>query len=209
MNKKLATTFCLLMLAASVFAQTAKEILDKTAARFSKKTAVTAGFTAENFEGGSSKGRVTGSIVIKGQDFMVNASEYKTWFNGKTQWTYLKANEEVNVSNPTADELAAMNPYAFINLYKEGYTSTVKEVKLRGKDCYEIHLKATSNKKIREALLTISKDDYAPLSIRFRQGKNQWTRLTVNSFANKSGVKDSDFVFDAKEYPKAEIIDLR
>ncbi len=48
--------------------------------------------------------------------------------NGKTQWTYLKKTNEVNVSNPTQAQQMSMNPYTFINIYKTGYKSALKTV---------------------------------------------------------------------------------
>ena len=67
-----------------------------------------------------------------------------TWYNGETQWSYMKANDEVNVSVPTPEEQQSMNPYTFVNLYKEGYHYQLKETTLRGKSCYEI-----TNRKVR------------------------------------------------------------
>ena len=78
----------------------------------------------------------------QGRKFQATTPQGIVWFDGKTQWTYVKQNGEVNISNPTAAELQAINPYNFINLYKKGYKAELKDV---GK-LYQIHLVATSAK---------------------------------------------------------------
>ena len=38
----------------------------------------------------------------------------------------MKNTNEVNVSNPTQAQQMSMNPYTFINIYKTGYNSSLK-----------------------------------------------------------------------------------
>ncbi|MDO4715297.1 MAG: LolA-like putative outer membrane lipoprotein chaperone [Bacteroidales bacterium] len=207
MKVHIALLFCTFFSATTMFAQlSATQVLDKTAARFG--SSVTAAFSADNFSGDNKTGSTSGTIAIKGKKFVISTPGYKTWFDGKTQWTYTNANEEVNVSTPTADEVARMNPTSFVYLYKQGYSATVKDVTLRGKTCYEVHLKANQGKAIKEVILTIEKSSFTPYSIRFRQGSNQWTRITINNFTNQK-TKDTAYAFNSKDYPQAEIIDLR
>ena len=110
----------------------------------------------------------------------------------------------MNISNPTAAELQAINPYNFINLYKKGYKAELKDV---GK-LYQIHLVATSAKQsIGEMFIRVDKNTFAPTILSMRKGKN-WTTITVGSF-KKAKLADSYFTFPSKDYPQAEIIDLR
>ena len=87
-------------------AQTAKEVLDKTAATVSNKGGAQASFTIS----GQSM-NASGTIAIKGKKFHATTAQATIWFDGKTQWTYMKNNDEVNISNPTESQLAAINPY--------------------------------------------------------------------------------------------------
>lgn len=181
-------------------AQNAKKILDKAASVISHKGGASANFSI-------SGGKITatnGSIRIKENKFTVNTPMAIIWFDGKTSWTYMKKNEEVNISNPTATQLTAMNPYSFINLYKNGYSCTAKN---EGSN-YEVHLTATSTgKKIEEMYITVNRTTYIPSMIRMRQG-NSWTTIKINNFKT-ANLSDAIFQFNAKDYPKAEIIDLR
>ena len=104
-----------LMIALPMSAQTAKQVLDKAAANISAKSGAKASFSIKGDQFNTS-----GSIAIKGRKFQATTPQATIWFDGKTQWTYLKKNEEVNVANPTESELATINPYNFIYMYQKG-----------------------------------------------------------------------------------------
>ena len=100
---------------------------------FTSKGGVKATFKADNFTEGNLQGSATGTMCIQGNKFQMTTPDMITWYNGETQWSYMKANDEVNVSVPTPEEQQSMNPYTFVNLYKEGYHYQLKEKTLRGK----------------------------------------------------------------------------
>lgn len=194
--KKILQTLALLLLAVAASAQTARQVLDKTAVALSNKGGITASF--------SIKGGVSGTISVKGRKFQASTPQGIVWFDGKTQWTYVEQNGEVNVSNPTAAELQAINPYNFIHLYRNGYKAELKDVG----NLYQIHLVATGKgQSIGEMFIRVDKNTYAPTILSMREGKN-WTTITVGSF-KKANLADSYFTFPSKDYPQAEIIDLR
>ena len=182
------------------FAQTAQQVLDKTAKVIGNKGGASANFTMSSPKYGSA----SGSLAIKGNKFNARTPQAIVWYNGKTQWTYLKNTNEVNVSNPTQAQQMSMNPYTFINIYKTGYNSTMKTV---GGN-YEIRLVAQNQKRtVQELVITINKSTYVPSTIKMRQGKT-WSTITVSNFKAKN-ISNSTFNFNSKECPKAEIVDLR
>ena len=67
------------------------------------------------------EGSESGTIQLKGEKFVLKASEVITWFDGKTQWSYVVRNDEVNVSNPTQEELQQINPYTFLYMYQKDF----------------------------------------------------------------------------------------
>ena len=180
-------------------AQSAKSVLDKAAASVTVASGVKA-----NFRMNTTTGNTSGTIAIKGKKFYATTPQAKIWFDGKTQWTYLKNNDEVNVSNPTEAQLQAINPYNFINLYKNGYTYTMNTAGTN----YVIHLTSNSaNRKIKELFITVNKKSYEPMQVKMLQGK-KWTTFDITSI-KKEKIADSQFRFNSKDFPKAEIIDLR
>ena len=181
-------------------AQTAKQVLDKTATVIGNKNGASAHFSISSGNYGST----SGIIAIKGNKFNARTPQAIVWYNGKTQWTYLKKNNEVNVSNPTQAQQMSMNPYTFINIYKTGYNM---ELKNSGAN-HVVHLTAQNQKRsVAELYITINKKTYVPSLIKMRQGKN-WSTITISNFSKKN-IPNSSFIFNSKEFPTAEVIDLR
>ena len=198
--KKILALALVAMMSIGAMAQTAKQVLDKTAAVIGNKSGASA-----NFKMSSSKyGSASGSIAIKGNKFNARTPQAIVWFNGKTQWTYLKKTNEVNVSNPTQAQQMSMNPYTFINIYKTGYKSSLKTV---GSN-YVVHLIANNQKRsVAEMYITINKSTHVPSQVKMRQGST-WSTINISGFKAKN-VANSAFTFNSKEFPGAEVIDLR
>ena len=93
----------------------AKAVLDRTADAFRKAGGVKADFVVKAVTNGLAEGAENGTIQLKGEKFVLKTSDVVTWFDGKTQWSYVAKNDEVNVSSPTQEELQQINPY--ISLY--------------------------------------------------------------------------------------------
>lgn len=189
----------------------ARKILDGAAALFTDKGGIKATFKADHFSEGNLRGSTSGTMCIQGNKFRTDTPDMITWYNGETQWNYVKANDEVNVSVPTLEERQGMNPNTFVNLYKEGYGYQLKETALRGKSCYEITLTARDRRKSpRTIILDIGKDDRILMCVRMRQReKGEWTRISIRRLRTGQSFAAADFEFDPKDYPRAEIIDLR
>ncbi|HIW44615.1 MAG TPA: outer-membrane lipoprotein carrier protein LolA, partial [Candidatus Prevotella stercoripullorum] len=135
--------------------------------------------------------------------FNARTQQAIVWFDGKTQWTYMKSSQEVNISTPTEAQQQSMNPYKFINIYKNGFRLGMKNVS----GGWQIHLYATNQKRtIKEMYITIGRN-YLPQTIKMRQS-NGWTTITVSNFKAKK-LSDSTFRFNSKDFPNAEVVDLR
>ena len=134
---------------------------------------------------------------------MASTHDAKTWYDGKTQWTYMASSEEVNVTTPTQAQQQMMNPYRFINLYNMGYDLTSKTVS----NGYEVHLVANNPQRtITEMYITIN-NQYIPTNVKMKTSKG-WSEIAISNF-KKAKISDSVFRFNAKDFPNAEVIDLR
>lgn len=62
---------------------------------------------------------IPGSLIINGQKFYLKSEDMQVWFNGKTQWSYSKSNQEITITNPTREELAAVNPLVILSILRD------------------------------------------------------------------------------------------
>lgn len=180
-------------------AQQARATLDKVAKVVGHSGGASASFTMTN-----ATGTTSGTIAIKGNKFHARTAQAIVWYNGKTQWTYMKKNDEVNVSTPTQAQQQLMNPYAFINIYKSGYTASMKT----SGNTQQVHLVAQNkNRSIQELYISVDKRTCVPTSVKMKHG-NKWSTITVKNFST-TNLPNSMFSFNSKDYPSAEVIDLR
>lgn len=190
----------------------AKAVLDKTADAFRKAGGVKADFVVKSVTNGLAGGAESGTIQLKGEKFVLKTSATVTWFDGKTQWSYLPKNDEVNVSNPTPEELQQMNPYAFLYMYQQGFSYKLGTTKThQGKAVWEVVLTTKDRKQALEhVVLYVTKETYRPVYLLLQQrGQQARTEITVTDYQTRQNYADSLFAFDPKQYPGVEVIDLR
>ena len=117
----------------------------------------------------------------------------------------------MNISTPTEAELQGLNPYAFLYLYKKGFDYELGKVdRFRDNGVYEVILRSANKKQeLSHIVLYVMKDTYEPVYIKLDLRDGSRNEITINSYHTGLKLPDSVFVFDKKEYPTAEVIDLR
>lgn len=210
-NRYIFIVLLMLLSIGKSFAQDAVQVLDNTAASLEKSGALKANFTLTVSHKGFHQGGATGEIALKGDKFVLTTPEAITYFDGKTQWSYLQSADEVTVTYPTPEELQSINPYALLYLYKNGYTATKGSLTTyKGKPIEEVKLKANQAKaNISSLSLYISKINQLPLFIKATLRDGSVNDITINGYQTGLKLDDAYFKFDKKNYPSAEIIDLR
>lgn len=130
--------------------------------------------------------------------------------DGKSQWTYLKQDKEVQVSN--ADHSGqGFNPAQLFTIYEHGYKYLYTgDQKISGKTYQVIELTPEDTKgaffKIRLTIDKIKKQIYNALV--FDKNGNKYN-YTLRSFNTNVKIAGNTFTFDAKAHPGVEIVDLR
>ena len=192
----------ILFLSVSLSAQKdkqAREILDKTANALQQAGGIRA----------TVGGTGNGTLLLKGNRFYLNSGGIQSWFDGTTQWSYLESSEEVNVSNPTPEELQTINPYALLSIYKNGYNYKYAGTKSRnGKQGFEVILTPENKQDITSITLFVSQT-YQPLYIKVEQSNKSANEIIVTSYQTNQPLDNATFKFDKKKFPNAEVIDLR
>ena len=193
-------------------AQNARAILDKAADTYNRAGGVTATFTLDTKD---LKAKQTysfdGKVLMKGDKFKIETPDGITWFDGKTQWVYLKDSQEVNISTPTGEELQAISPSAMFNIYKSGYNLTYKgEKTVKGKTVQEVEMTPQKkNSDITRIVVQIDKRTNIFSSITISYKSDLQNVLAINTLQTATNLPDATFIFNKKDYPKVEVIDLR
>lgn len=178
----------------------ARQILDKAASVVGRKGGAAAQFTLK----AAGQGTVSGTIAIKGSKFYAHTPQSSTWYDGKTQWTYVADTDEVHITTPSKSQQTQLNPYTFLTLYKKGYALSARQLK----GTYEVHLVAQSAKQaLQEAYVYVSAASWHPTSVRMKQN-GKWFSINIRNFRSANQA-DATFIFPSKKYSTAEVIDLR
>lgn len=150
-------------------------------------------------------GKTTDRLKIQGNKFYISSPYGETWYDGKTQWYYVADNEEVNISEPSADELILSNPYQLMGNYTQYYKTQYAGIQ-QGMNI--IILSPKKKGEIKQIQLWIDKaDKVRKLIINYNNSRQ--TSFIIKSYKLNQAFSANDFVFNQKKYPKAEIIDMR
>lgn len=175
------------------------ELLDKTFAKLSNDSGIRASFV----------GTESGDLLLKGEKFHLNNGKIQSWYDGKTQWSYVVDMEEVNISIPTHEELQSINPYHILKEYKRDYTCTYKGLYVHnGKNGFSIMLtpKYSTNQEI---IYVVISEKFQPLAMKIEQNGRIISDINITSYQTNQKLGEKMFRFDKSLYPNAEIIDLR
>ena len=200
--KRLLTIGMLVLLPYYLGAQTdrkAEEVLDKALSELSKTSGIRADFA----------GTEQGFLLLKGEKFYLNSGGIQSWYDGKTQWSYVADTEEVNISHPTQEELEAINPYLILMRYKTDFDYNYKGTQTRnGVKGHEIVLtpKHSGN---REVIRVFISHSHQPLAIKVEQDGRTMSEINVIKYQTNQKLEDGMFRFNKSLYPNAEIIDMR
>ena len=198
--KKLFFALLTLLLPYCLSAQTdkAKAVLDKVISTFTEEGGIQIDF----------EGTEKGTIVMKGEKFYFHSGQIQSWYDGKTQWSYVADTEEVNISHPTPEELQGINPYFILVNYQENFESSYKGMKTHeGKQVQEIVLAPKGNAH-EQITLWISKTSH-PIYIKVENNGKPVSEIHVKNVRKQKEINDHVFRFNKSLYPNAEIIDLR
>lgn len=183
-----------------IAAETAQQIIARCAGKVNSAESLDVKFTL------SAEGqRSDYTMKISHEKFMMESPEIAVWYNGVTQWTYVKSNRELNITDPTAEELMECNPFSILNFYSKTYD--VKRLAGNG-----IEIEMTSRNRtaaIRKAVVTIDPKTYMPSKVIVTLGNGHTMAAVVTSVTQGKRPAAKTFTYDNVKYPASEIIDLR
>lgn len=220
MVKKILFSY-LLLLGFNAFSQSssigksdpdAKKILDNVSAKFKTYKSVVAKFTLkiENSEG-KALGTKSGVVNMKGSRYRISVSGQEIYSDGNNIWTYDKSSNEVQITKFDATANMITPQKMFTNFYDKDFLYKLNgESKAGKKTIQEIELTPVDKSKtFFKVLIGIDKASQSIVSTKvFEKNGNKYT-YNVISMKTNTNILDSLFVFDSKNYPNVEVIDLR
>ncbi|MFC4665030.1 LolA family protein [Falsiporphyromonas endometrii] len=140
----------------------------------------------------------SGSLIVKGRLFRLN-DQVTAVYNGKTLTYYNPQDNTLNLSNPAEEELIQINPFVVINSARNYYniqengTQITLNPKKRG-NIVKVTIQLDNRNK--PTFINVFMRDSSQLQIKMAN------QVQVN-------VSNSTFVLGKRQYPNAEVVDMR
>ena len=217
--KKIYSLLLLGTLAGCLFAQTegsndpdAKRVLDNVSAKFKSYKAVQASFTytVENADGKLISTK-KGMVYMKGTKYRVSFVGQEIFCDGSTVWTYDKSSNEVTITKLDISTTTITPQKLFTDFYDKDFLYRLNgERKVGGRALQEIEMTPNDKTKtFHKVYLMIDKNAKTIYSTKVLEKAGNRYSYTVNTLNGKANIPDSKFIFDKKDYPGVEEVDLR
>lgn len=190
----------------------ARAILADVSKKFRSYDVVKADFSF-NYHNRQSNQRetYTGTLFVQSKQnkYKVTLPQQEVISDGKSQWTYLKEDKEVQVSeiDNSAD---ALNPAQIFTLYEKGFKYVLTgESRANGKTYQNIELAPHATRSFSKIKLTIDKAAKSISSFAVYDKNGSIYTYTIKSLVPNVKVPATLFTFDKSKYPGVEVVDLR
>jgi outer membrane lipoprotein-sorting protein len=190
----------------------AKKILDNVSFTFKTYKSVVARF-ALKIENSSGKvlGTKTGVVNMKGSQYRVSVSGQEIYSDGTNIWTFDKSANEVQITKFDGSANTITPQKMFTNFYDKDFLYKLNgETKHGNKTLQEIELTPIDKTKtFFKVLVDIDKNTRSIQSTKVFQKTGDRYTYTITSLKINTNLPDGLFVFNTKDYPKVEVVDLR
>ena len=186
-------------------------LLKKTSAKYKAYSSIETSFTIKvDLPDNPNDQNIQGKLTIKGSKFYLSTPEMNSYCDGKTIWNHLPNDNQIQISQYTKSE-QGFDPQDIFTIWDKEFTTRIKE-------------SGTFNSKaatILELFPIKKNESYFKLEVYIEKSTNNLLGLKM---FEKNGTKttysltllgvnrikdDSVFTLNVKNFPKAEIIDLR
>lgn len=190
----------------------ATSVLKKVSSRYNsyKTLTATVSLAVENGQGQKETNQ-TGNLFLKGKKYYIQLGANVSFSDGSSIYNYDKGAKEIQITRYNPEDNLITPQKLFTDFYKkdflyklnEDYTSggrTIQEVELTPVDKTQVYYKV---------LLQVDKSTRNIIGAKiFEKNGNKYIYTITNQKPNVA-IPDSKFTFNTKDFPGAEIIDLR
>lgn len=213
----LLTVAVALTIGIASFAQTkdaqdpkAKAILDEVSIKTKSYTSIKAEFKMVIQGKDKTKKPETqkGTLQLRGDKYKLDIKGQEIISDGKTSWTLLKDNNEVQINNTDPNANEGVTPTNIFTIYEKGY-----KYKFDGENAtsqmISLYPLNPDKKKFHTLKLVIDKSKKQIISFTVLMKDGSTLDYTIESFVTNATISETTFTFDAKAHPGVEVVDLR
>ena len=210
MRKAIFLFVILFMPAMLVAGQDARNILDKAVATIKADAGVMMDFVITLYDfSGEEQHRDKGVLKIDGQKYALLTGQMKLWCDGTTQWSYIPENKEVYISEPNADDAKTFSPVHIMELYKDGYKSSVdKKLSTASADAVTLVANARGLE-IKKVVILLNRQTTRPETLRLFYENGTSASIDINSYKGKCRFPVKEFRCREKDFRGVEFVDMR
>ena len=160
-----------------------------------------------------SENQWNGEIIMKGDKYKLKLHHSTVYYNGSTLWNYLHEANEVNISEPPQKTNSDIinHPHQIFDIYKMNYK--YKYLGNQTKDNTPVHAIDLFPEKLEQDYsrirLYLTRDNIRIHSAKVFAKDGSRYRIAINNMKTDQPMDDSTFVFNKKNHPDAEVIDMR
>ena len=185
-----------------VNAQDANDILNRVIKAYDESRGIKASYSMAY-----DKTTDYGSIDMEGEKFRILSDDLKCWFDGKTQWAYSTMTDEVNITEPTLEELQMSNPYIALKAFRDNSQNSIV---ITQNGNYMLSLIPEDEGDIKLIQLFVDRNKFQIIKAVFSMADNSLYTVTVNNYVTGKKFSSNIFKYDSKYVPKGvQIVDLR
>ncbi len=186
----------------------AKKILDAVSAKFKTFKSVQSNFSLK-IENAANKlmGNKTGTVYMKGTKYRIKVAGQDIFSDGSNIWTVDAAAKEITLTKLDASNNTITPQKLFTNFYDKDF---LYKLNSDAKGIQEIELTPIDKTKLfHKVVVFINKAAKTITSTKvFEKAGNRYT-YTVSKMNTASAIPDATFLFNQKNYPGMELVDLR
>ena len=188
----------------------AKTILDGVSAKMKSYTTMKIEFSYTMLNTKTNVNETkSGTIQIKGNKYHLEVGGQTVFCDGKTVWTYIKDDNEVNINNVSIQD-DAINPTTILNNYSLNYKPKwIKEMIDGGKTIEVVDMTPLKGKSYYKVRLNIDKIAQQITSTIVYDKNGSTYTYTVSKLTSNLTIDDAIFTFTKANYPNVEVNDMR
>ena len=214
MKLKVVLLALLALVSSSVFAQqdpNAEKLLNEMSAKFKAMKSFQANFSYSlQTAKGVVKDSWSGSILVKGAKYVMKVAGSEIYNDGTTVWTYMKDENECNISanEPDGD---AISPTTITTMYKKGYKYRLLADEVENKISYSVVelVPNDKNKSFFKIKLKINKTSKEIKGWTVFEKSSTRSVYSITKLTQNVPADDKLFKFDKTKYKGVSMIDLQ